>query len=113
MRVGAGADGTPSFGAVTTGGARRAAPLPFCRSKASPPKYIASCTVQPTPSASMRSSDASEASLRCAIDQRSGASGTSRFTRSKMSSSWPNVASDPQCIVSPRPRPAAHRAISS
>jgi hypothetical protein len=34
----------------------------------------------------MRFSDASDASFKCAIDQRSGAIGVSRFTRSKMPS---------------------------
>ena len=34
----------------------------------------------------MRSRLASDASFKCAIDQRSGAIGTSRFTRSKISS---------------------------
>ena len=86
MRVGAGADRDAEPLARDD---RRHAPrgVPPCRrTRSSPPKYIASCTVQPTPSAFIRFSDASDASFKCAIDQRSGAIGTSWFTRSKMPS---------------------------
>ena len=81
-------------------------------SKASPAKYIASCMVQPMPSAFMRASDASEALFRCAIDQRSAVIGVSRLTRSYRSSSCPTDRSCRQWMVTDSPARAAQRAIS-
>ena len=63
------------------------------------------------PSDFIRVRVAADASLRCAMDHRSGAIGTSLFTRSKMSSNCPTDASLFQCIVSVMPRAAAHRTI--
>ena len=61
----------------------------------------------------MRVSVSNDASLRWAIDQRSGAIGSWTFTWSNTSSSWPTDASLPQCTVSVRPRCAAQSAIVS
>ena len=60
--------------------------LPRFAQERSPWKYIAFCISQPTPSAFMRARFSGVASFRCAIDQRSGAIGVSRFTRSITSS---------------------------
>src|SRR5215208_986593 len=68
---------------------------------------------QPTPRFFMRVSVSKDASLRWAIDQRSGAIDIWTFTWSNTSSSRPTEASLPQCTVSVRPRCAAQSAIAS